>query len=96
MDEIQAEAIAERIAARLRDSHVIPAALPAYIGTAIREATAHGIRQWVNTIPLAGPACVVTYWTLLADGGMHLELRDSSGQTFWQGTLRPAGGKGSA
>ena len=31
-----------------------------------------------------------TLWELNPDGTMQLDLRDSSGFTFWRGTFRPA------
>ena len=86
---IDPQDIAERIAVALRDEHVIPAGLPAYIGQAIRAGNGGQNRNWTHTIPLAGPDCIITAWTLMAEGGLHLELKDSYGQIFWQGTFRP-------
>lgn len=82
-------AIAARVAVLLRDEHVIPATLPAYIGEAIRRGNGGRAMFWHYPIPLAGPDSITTRWTLMADGGLHLELADSTGQQFWQGTFRP-------
>lgn len=91
--DLLTEAIAERVAALLRDEHVIPATLPAETGQAIRAAT--GGNQsfyWMHTIPLAGPDCIGTHWTLTPEGGLFLELRNGRGATIWRGMLRPAEG----
>lgn len=85
-------AIAAQTAARLRDEHVIPAEIPARIGAAIRAGNGGRAMFWHYPIPLSGPDNITTRWTLLPNGGLHLELTDGAGAQFWQGTLRPAEG----
>ena len=91
-------AVADLVAARLRDEHVIPAVLPAYIGQAIAEAAGHSQFQWVHAVPLQGSRSIATRWVLSGDGSAHLELSDWQGQVFWRGTFRaapaPAAGDG--
>jgi hypothetical protein len=86
------EEIAKEVVARLGGA-VIPSVLPAYVGEAVRAAAPSQV-HWMNNIPLRGPLCISTYWVLMPNGELHLELRDWQGQTFWRGTFVPeaAGG----
>lgn len=69
---------------------VIPSSLPAHIGAWIRATATHNALLWVHTIPMNPPGnAMIQEWRLNPDGTLNLELRDSSGQTFWRGTFRP-------
>lgn len=87
-----AQRVAWLVAERLRDEHVIPAEIPAWMGQQIREGNGGRAMWWHHSIPLAGANAIGCRWTLLPNGGLHLELADGHGAQFWQGTLRPAEG----
>jgi hypothetical protein len=90
--DLVAERIAGKIAALLRNEHVIPAEIPAWMGQQIREGNGGRAMWWHHPIPLAGSNNIGCRWTLLPNGGLHLELTDGTGAQFWQGTLHPAEG----
>jgi hypothetical protein len=70
---------------------VIPSSFPPEIGEWIAGTARYSSLLWTHTIPMNPPGtCMLTDWKLNPDGTMQLELRDSSGFTFWRGTFRPA------
>ena len=81
------DTLATAIAARLRDSHVIPAVLPRKVGDWLRGSLAHGQMAWTHMIPLTGPEGIQVQYLLSPNGSIHVELRDTYGDRFWQGTL---------
>ena len=85
-----ADTVAELVMEKLGAS-VIPSSFPAEVGDWIRGTTRHSPLLWVHTIPMNPPGtCINMEWRLNPDGTMQLDLRDSSGFTFWRGTFRPA------
>lgn len=84
-----ADTVAELVTEKLSAS-VIPSSFPAEIGEWIREACAHGLRQWIYTIPMMGPSAMFAEFRFNPDGTFNLELRDTNGLPFWRGTFRPA------
>lgn len=86
------ERIAERVAEKLRDRHVIPAEIPVGVARAIADYARAGSVYWVQSIPLTGPASIGCYYTLTPGGQLHIELRTADGETFWRGTLAPEAG----
>lgn len=91
IDEEIANAFAARIAAKLRDEHVIPGEIPADVGEQIADHARAGAVYWMQSIPLRGAHSIGAYYTLTPAGRLHVELRRSNGETFWRGTLAPAG-----
>lgn len=81
--------IAGLVVEKLRGS-VISSSFPAKVGGWIRQTAEHHTLLWTHTIPMNPPGtCLLTDWRLNPDGTLQLELRDSTGLTFWRGTFRP-------
>jgi hypothetical protein len=86
---VAAESFAAAVVEKLSAS-VIPSSLPARVGDWIRQTAQYNSLLWTHTIPMnpAGTAMIME-WRLNPDGTLNLELRDSTGQTFWRGTFQP-------
>jgi hypothetical protein len=82
------ELVADRVAEKLGQS-VIPSSFPAEIGDWIREASKYGARLYRQTIPMNGPTAIFTEWRVNPDGTLNLQLQDTNGSPFWNGTFRP-------
>ena len=86
--EADLDMLADKVVERL-SANVISAALPAWVGEWVREATQHGVYQWQYTIPMMRGTCMAAEFRFSPDGSFQLELRDTAGSPFWRGTFRP-------
>lgn len=86
MTDQELERLAQLVAARLT-AHVVPAVLPAYIGKALRKALAGGTQFWLHYIQLAGSEGINVTYALTPAGEILIEMKDSHGSRFWEGTL---------
>ena len=89
MTDDELDDLATRIARKLRDEHVIPAVLPAYVGEVVARAAQDGAAHSSSLIPLFGRYRLTAKWMLQPGGIIILELSDWNNFIVWRGTFRP-------
>ena len=88
-DTSQVDAIATGVARKLASEHFVLATIPKWAAEWLIKATGGNGIRYQTWVPLYGPEQLGVLYSLSPSGAIHLELRTSSGETFWEGTLTP-------